>query len=284
MPSIPPTGENVITEHIKEQTEMSIAPATAFTCYTPRAFLLVGLAALLHTTAALAEADFSGVWMGVPNGGLMRGDTSSMSAAGKEAVAAYEELYGDADSEIGKFCVMNGMPSVMFPGAGYPIEFLRTPGRLTLLAENENQVRRIYLDGREHPGPDDFPLTRLGHSVGHWEGDTLIVHTTLLREDLDWTPRSDQAEITERFYLVDASTVKLQGSDFTAGVETLGDDTVMVIELTMTDPKFYNKPINYTFYYQRLPDYVTLEYDCTGALWEEYLADHLAKKQAEAAK
>ena len=56
------------------------------------------------------------------------------------------------------------------------MEILFTPGRVTILGESDgNRLRRIYTDGRGHP---DIPEeTFHGHSIGHWEGDTLVVDT-----------------------------------------------------------------------------------------------------------
>jgi hypothetical protein len=72
-------------------------------------------------------------------------------------------------------CLPEGMPSfiIMTRNAS---EFLFTPGRVTILNEFDgNRQRRIYTDGRPHP--DDPDLTFNGHSIGHWEGDTLVVDT-----------------------------------------------------------------------------------------------------------
>ena len=56
------------------------------------------------------------------------------------------------------------------------MEILFTPGRITMLGEGDgNRMRRIYTDGRRHP--EDPDLTIHGHSIGHWEGDTLVVDT-----------------------------------------------------------------------------------------------------------
>ena len=62
--------------------------------------------------------------------------------------------------------------------------------------------RTIWMDGREHP-PENAPHTWQGFSTGHWEGDTLVVRTTHLKEG--WVrrnglPRSDLAEFTEYWY------------------------------------------------------------------------------------
>jgi len=64
-------------------------------------------------------------------------------------------------------------------------------------------VRVIYLDGRDHP-PADHPHTKSGHSVGHWDGDTLVVDTTHIAAGTFMNNGFDHSEnmhITERFRL-----------------------------------------------------------------------------------
>ena len=70
-------------------------------------------------------------------------------------------------------CLPPGMPGIM--GQPYPMEFLMTPGQVTIVIEAYNQIRHIYTDGR--PLPADPDPTFYGTSVGHWEGDTLVAET-----------------------------------------------------------------------------------------------------------
>jgi hypothetical protein len=75
-------------------------------------------------------------------------------------------------------CLPEGMPSfvIMTRNAS---EFLFTPGRVTILNEFDgNRLRRIYTDGRPHPG--DPEPTFNGHSIGRWEGDVLMVDTVAI--------------------------------------------------------------------------------------------------------
>jgi hypothetical protein len=72
-------------------------------------------------------------------------------------------------------CFPEAMPSWMLVTHN-AMEFLFTPGRVTVLGESDgSRLRRIYTDGRPHP--DDPDPTFHGHSIGHWEGDTLVVDT-----------------------------------------------------------------------------------------------------------
>jgi hypothetical protein len=70
-------------------------------------------------------------------------------------------------------CLPEAMPSWMLVTHN-AMEFLFTPGRVTILGESDgNRLRRIYTDGRPHP--DDPDPTFHGHSIGHWEGDMHII-------------------------------------------------------------------------------------------------------------
>jgi hypothetical protein len=83
-------------------------------------------------------------------------------------------------------------------GGGYPNLIIQTAGQITLINEENHRHRRIYLD-REHPR-NAMP-SYAGHSVGRWEGDTLVVHTTALRER-DGLKNPPDYSITERFHKI----------------------------------------------------------------------------------
>jgi hypothetical protein len=75
-------------------------------------------------------------------------------------------------------CLPEGMPSFIIMTRNTS-EFLLTPGRVTILNEFDgNRLRRIYTDGRTHP--EDPDLTFNGHSIGRWDGDTLVVDTVAI--------------------------------------------------------------------------------------------------------
>src|SRR6185436_8652848 len=71
-------------------------------------------------------------------------------------------------------CVPAGLPGSM--QQPYPIEFLFTPGRVTIAIETYSVVRRVYTEGGAMPAEPDPSYQ--GTSIGHWEGDTLVVETT----------------------------------------------------------------------------------------------------------
>jgi len=105
---------------------------------------------------------------------------------------------GTPEADASTQCFPHGMPRVM--ESPYPIEIVQTPGRLTILHEVAHNIRRIWLN-RDHP--KDVPLTFLGDSVGHWEGDTLVVDTVGFSPGFLNTPvrNSTRLHVVEQFVL-----------------------------------------------------------------------------------
>ena len=101
---------------------------------------------------------------------------------------------------------------------GFPrwlaIPFLRehivTPGQTWMTSETVNNMRRIYTDGRDHTSEEDaYPLW-YGDSIGFWDGHTLVIHTSQIRENIFHRndPRhSDQIEVVEVWNKVDDETI-----------------------------------------------------------------------------
>jgi hypothetical protein len=238
--------------------------------------LTSGCSAPPATTPSAGEAapaagrDLSGVWMAFavenPDG---TGNAPRYSAEGTAALAEFAAQFREIP-ETGAWCYGTGMPSVMLSTVSYPIEIVQNANRLVMLAELEMQVRRVYLDGRAHP--DDFLPTGVGHSVGTWDGDTLVIDTALLAEwQLRPWPRSEQTRIVERVYLTKLGNIEARPTGFIATVEKPINDDVLVVELTLTDPTLYAGPQRRTAYYQRMADTATLEYACAAEHWLEEL-------------
>jgi hypothetical protein len=220
--------------------------------------------------AAPTYPDLSGVWMAFavenPAGG---GNQPQYSADGRAVLDEFAAQFTSIP-ETGAWCYGTGMPSVMLSTVSYPIEIVQKADRLVMLAELEMQVRRVYLDGRPHP--DDFLSTGVGHSVGTWDGDTLVIDTTLLSE---WSvrpwPKTEQTHIVERVHLTKLGLIAARATGFVATVEKPINDDVLVVEMTLTDPALYDGPQQRTAYYQRMSDTATLEYACSGEHWLEEL-------------
>lgn len=231
----------------------------------------LSLVALGAGSAAYAadEPDISGVWQAyasVPQSGP--GQAAALTEEGKRRVEAYFEQLGENYVEPGAYCVPPGMPSTMTTMVSYPVEIIQSPNRVTMLAELDMQVRRIYMDGREVP--EDYPPSRMGYSVGHWEDDgTLVIETRLLSEYLmrSW-PRTENTQIVERLYRANRDELDVVRNGFPPESES---NDILLFEMTVTDASLYKEPQRITMYYQRIPDDEFLEYDCTAGLWDEAL-------------
>jgi hypothetical protein len=139
-------------------------------------------------------------------------------------------------------CVPSGLPgSMMQP---YPIEFLFTPGRVTILIETYSLVRRIYTDGSPLPAEPDPSYQ--GTSVGRWEGDTLIVETIGILPETSpiagINGHSDKMRVTERMRLVEPD--------------------VLQVTTTVEDPAVFVEPYTTTTHYRRHRDWKIMEYIC----------------------
>jgi hypothetical protein len=102
------------------------------------------------------------------------------------------------------YCLPPGGPRLM--ATPYPMEILQLPEqkRIIMIFEGATHIwREIYMDGRPHPHGDALNPTYLGHSVGRWEGDTLVVDTVGFNEStwLDYFghPHTDLLHVVERF-------------------------------------------------------------------------------------
>jgi hypothetical protein len=191
--------------------------------------------------------DWSGVWeLDYRAGGGPRVPPAAphLTAESAAKLAAYQaaQKRGEQEQSETANCVPPGMPGVMTQP--YPVEFLFTPGKVTVAIEAYSQMRRIFTDGRSHP--EDPDPTFQGHSIGHWEGDTLVVDTVAVLPSTLIAPgigHSDDMRIEERIHRLSAD--------------------VLQISTTITDPKVLADPWTVTRSYRRHPEWDIKEYICT---------------------
>ena len=138
-------------------------------------------------------------------------------------------------------CLPLGMPRMM--NMPFLFEVIASKERVTMIMEEQSQVRRIWTDGRGFP--DDMWDTFVGTSIGHWEGKVLVVETHGMKADLPITQKglmhSDKLKVRERLWLADADTMK--------------------DEITLTDPETFTQPWTQTKTYRRTRDPLN-EYVC----------------------
>jgi hypothetical protein len=177
--------------------------------------------------------DWSGVWVrsfdefAAENerwANLKDPSSPPLSAKGEAVRAERLKLFGrpaaGAEPRVAGACEARfpgGMPQIMRFAFG--IEFLFTPGRVTILLEQGPTIRRIFTDGRRHSADPD--LTYTGESIGRWEGDTLVVDTRSIRPgtQLIGGVLTSGASVVERIRLVDAQHLQ---------IETTVEDAVML--------------------------------------------------------
>ena len=170
-----------------------------------------------QTWAEVAKLpDWSGVW--VPNVGDQNARIQTDPTPWKPQFAkqiADLNAQEDAGDPKGLFydCLPEAMPSWMLISHN-AMEFAFTPGRVTMLGESDgNRLRRVYTDGRPHP--DDPDLTFHGHSIGHWEGQTLVIDTVgILPQSLialteaAGVPNNGDMHIVEHMHLTGPDTLQ----------------------------------------------------------------------------
>jgi len=215
--------------------------------------LLVTYVCLLLTPlrgVAAGAADIAGIWL--PDGARSQRFPAEppLTAQGRRIVTEWRASHDPIEDDPGKFCQSPGMPSVALSGAGYPTEIIVTPEQVTILMEAHQQVRRVFIDAAHPERP--FPQ-RNGHSVGHWENDTLVVDTMAIKAiTFGAVPHSDQMHVVERLRATD-------------------DGNTLVNEITITDPLMYSEPIVVQRYFTSAPAGTQmLEYECTEGMWIEH--------------
>jgi hypothetical protein len=199
--------------------------------------------------------DFSGLWF--PAGfGKRTPNPLPFTPKAKKEHDDYVAHF-TADDDPGRYCIAPGMPRAIW-GAPFSVEIFMRPQDMTIIWEGYNMYRKIYIEG--HSRPDPVINTQMGYAVGHWEGDTLVVHTDHLKEYpyMNKFPTSSSAVIDERLH-VEERDMNGEKHKF------------LVDELTLTDPKVYTEPVHVTSQLMYRPDIQVLEYSCSDELWEAYL-------------
>ncbi len=220
-------------------------------------------------SAATSQPDFTGLWT---NGPPPAGATPTVRGApqaplpllpkAKARVDAYQALIRESGASPGGSCLGTGMPGSMQGSGGYPMEIIQRPDQLTIIYEAHGELRHVYLGDRNAKQADRVP-GRDGYSSGHWEGDTLVVETDNLVDQVDQRyAHSENATIVERYHL--------------NGTDNQGR-RILTAEVVMTDPDFYSEPVKITKNWAQVPNGRLLPYECAEEIWSERLSE-LAKK------
>jgi hypothetical protein len=147
------------------------------------------------------------------------------------------------DFDIYSRCITRGMVNSMLPTLyNFGNEILQAPGYVVIRNEMIHETRVIPLDSRPHVGK--AIVTYMGDSRGHWEGNTLVVETTNLKDQpgAGGGLFTDAAVLTERFTRISQNELSY--------------------DLTVNDPKTWTKPWTLHMPYKLDPSYKIYEYAC----------------------
>ena len=224
---------------------------------------LIALGLALAAPAA-AEPDFTGSWERYPQPGetvdpryapsrpsnppLKEPWLSEWRAHEATLAARMAESQPPGDNYIK--CLPDGMPAMM--QGMFPMEIFQRPEQINITQEAFNQTRRVVMN-EPLPRWDEVDPTFFGRSVGRWEGDTLVLETTGIKQHVQfrWTPHSEAMKITERL--------------------TLLAPDILRNEITVED-EYLERPWTYSYTYRRMPGYRLLEYVCEDN--RDYVDEH----------
>jgi hypothetical protein len=186
------------------------------------------------------KPDLSGVWL--DNGDPYPEDAQVLPWA----AAVLKERADTLGKDHPHNRCLPGSPPL--PAASTPFigKLVQTPGLLVILFEDVPGFRQIFLDGRSHPA--NLDPTWMGHSVGKWEGETLVVDTTGFN-DRSWIgfgagrfPHTEMLRMTERYRRVDYSHLE--------------------VGVTFEDPNTFVKPLHVNLKWDLAPQEELLEFVC----------------------
>jgi hypothetical protein len=168
-----------------------------------------------------------------------------------------ENFRNDTD---GINCLPPGPKASISNGGGNPMKIVQTPNLVVVLYEYQTLFRQIFTDGRALP--NDPNPTWMGYSIGHWEGDTLVVTTGGYNDrtslDLGGHPHSESLRLTERFRRRDFGHIDL--------------------EVTLEDPKAYRRSWTLPVGLDLITDGDLIEYVCENERDKQHL---IGKRSAE---
>jgi hypothetical protein len=208
-----------------------------------------------NAQSAAANHDLTGVWnamSGVYQYAAFSKDEPPMTPWGKTRFDAARPSQGpngvklDETNDRVYKCAPPGMPYIYIQL--FPMQIIQTPKEVIELFEYDHTIRHIFIDGRKHPA--DLKPSYNGHSIGHWEGDTLVVDTIGLNGK-NWLdrvghPESAQMHIIEHIHRVDNKTLQ--------------------VDLNFDDAKSYTKPWTAQIRFVLHPDWDILEHICEDNL------------------
>jgi hypothetical protein len=192
------------------------------------------------------KPDIAGIWN--PSFGYIGNIAKDLKPGELEMQPWAAELYQHRQDTASKedptgWCVPGGVPrSDVVP---YPFRIYSMPGVTLILYEAVQSFRQIFTDGR--PLPKDPNPAWMGYSIGHWDGDAMVVETSGFNDnawlDNSGHPGTESMKVTEKIRRKDYGHLEM--------------------EITVDDPKAYKKPWTVNIPFTLLPDAELIEYICS---------------------
>jgi hypothetical protein len=179
--------------------------------------------------------DFSGTWLSVAELAQPLDPAAlPLTPAAQAKLDAFDPKRVDSTY----FCMPFGTPRNTLNTAERPLQILQDGTQLTLLFDGLGDVRRIFLDGRPHP-EDPIP-SWMGHSIGTWNADTLAIETIAMTSESilseQGLPHGEAMQLDEQLHLVEQ-----------------GGETLLQLDMQISDPEYYQMPVTATRYFRRAP-------------------------------
>ncbi len=232
------------------------------------ALMTCGVAA---ADSSVPRPDFTGIWL--PDGQRAEPWPAQLPLA--PVARSFMENFDPASHDPTSFCMPFGTPRNMLQ-TQFPLQIVQTPQRLVMILQpdlSNAEVRRIPIGGSalaETPEPSWF-----GTSRGQWNGSTLVIETTGLREDSiisgQGLPHSEQLRVVERLRVV----------------EDPRRGKVLIDDLELHDPVAYLAPLHTRRYFVRAPQASLSEGGCVARkwidkLWRDRLQEHAQNARSKA--
>ena len=216
---------------------------------------------LYRPTPGASAASIAGTWMAdgsdlasYPGGfdGFFRA-MLQLTPQGAAAQAAYDELSADNPEST---CIGRPTPGMIISSHLFPmqIEFDEANGIVLIRSEIWDEERTVYMDGRTHP--EDGERFASGHSIGWWEGDTLVVDTANFPAHRSpyqtGVPSGEHKHVVERYRLSD-------------------DGTRLIVQFVLGDPEYLAAPLTYTRELIYSPQLEMLPFECDAQSTSRFL-------------
>ncbi|PWT85726.1 MAG: hypothetical protein C5B57_02410 [Blastocatellia bacterium] len=185
--------------------------------------------------AASGTPDLSGFW-----GLSFDGRKIPPAKLAPSVTRAMLDLHTRRDAHAIRWCNLLGTPFVM--DSGTPLDVRQGTTTVIIAPENGAAPRYLYLNRRQHISKDIYDPSTNGDSIGHWEGNTLVVDT------IGFHPKRGVTSIP-------GGGFKTENSHLVERYQLVGNGSVLSVKFTWTDPNVFREPHSYEFRYYRMPNH-----------------------------